>query len=343
MLVIGLAGTGANAALVGSSAPKMTISGRVMSPDGTGIGGMCVTALRNMHNVEVHEAGTATTNYLGYYRINFREDQGTPMRYAIHANADCGAQGRWQPTYAPENVTLTDTQTTATGVNMTTLPAGRMVGRITDSRNGAAIAGAVVTVYDQSDAWAGDGTADASGDYVAGGLAPGTYTVLVATADYAYDVNHEYLASYAHHQPTFATAEFFDVVAGQDAMVNESLLHSGRIEGQLTDALTGLPLRDIAIELHPLSGAWPLYSDAYTGGQGKFSVTVGPGTYAVCFEDYSGPSGAPSRHQSRCYKNKPWVSYEGPFTDTTPVSVGGFGAVVKNINQALPSSQPLVS
>src|SRR3954471_22230480 len=104
-LLVAMTGVGANAALVESS--TMSISGRVTSPDGTGIPGMCMTVVRNTRDTSDPVAGTATTGSLGYYRVTFKENNGTQMEYAVNADANCGANGWWQEAWAPHNVTLT--------------------------------------------------------------------------------------------------------------------------------------------------------------------------------------------------------------------------------------------
>src|SRR3954470_6162462 len=95
-LLVAMTGVGANAALVESSTTTMSISGRVTSPDGTGIPGMCMTVYRNTRDTSDPVAGTATTGSLGYYRVTFKEDNGTQMEYAVNAAANCGANGWWQ-------------------------------------------------------------------------------------------------------------------------------------------------------------------------------------------------------------------------------------------------------
>jgi 5-hydroxyisourate hydrolase-like protein (transthyretin family) len=212
----------------------------------------------------------------------------------------------------------------ATLVDMYTRHGGRIVGKLTDSVTGKAIAGAEVSTDGQSQAAY---VTNSDGSFILGGLMPGDYLVHVRAYDQKY-VSPEFVP----HQPTYSTAVSYSVADGQDTVVNETLLHADQIKGQVTDKATGLPAANVFVTAWPLSGPWIANSSAKTNAQGKFTLKgLGPGTYSVCFMDIGAP---PPRFQSRCWRNQPRYS----FYSGTPLTLYGFGTTRAGIDQALPRS-----
>lgn len=357
--VLAQAGTGVAAAagpvdpstLLGVS---MTISGRITdAATGQGVAGMCVDAASDSATY------TATSGSDGTYAITWKQSPSTsPETFGVKTTPYCGADGWWQaaPDF-PESVTVTPEpgQSSATGIDLQTAPAGRITGKIVDDQTGNPVSGVLVR-------WTATGATNPrtsvtevltqpDGSYLLGGLSAGTYIVGINLTTWT-GVHSEfptrsqmgYLPDFVHHVPdtSIADAQQLSVDVGQSTIVNESIHPADSITGKVTDSTTGLPIPDVHVVIWG-SSVWDsdgAYTEGFTDAQGQYTVAgLGPGTYQVCFEpDPSTP--IVSTYGSACWKNQPdtWPVVGDP------VQVDGFGTVIAGIDQGLSSSSvPQVS
>lgn len=151
------------------------ISGKITTPDGTPLNSISVDAVGTASS----SFGFATTDAAGQYRITsgLATDNYTIFISGLGSfNETTALVTVGQET---SNVDLQLTPLTATPPP----PTGSISGKVTDSSNGKAIAGADVTA--NGDAGFGTATTDSSGNYViSDGLGTGTYTVTASRTGY---------------------------------------------------------------------------------------------------------------------------------------------------------------
>ena len=128
---------------------------------------------------------------------------------------------------------------------------------------------------------------DALGDYAFDGLPSGTYYANTDSSDYADELYDDLPCpggAPSGCDPTTGTpivAAINDVTSGIDFVLDRF----GEITGTVTEAVTGLPLPSIEIELWSASGSY--VDNDYTDSLGKYSIAgLSTGTYFAVAEDY---------------------------------------------------------
>nr|MDT0659840.1 carboxypeptidase regulatory-like domain-containing protein [Micromonospora sp. DSM 115978] len=155
--------------------------------------------------------------------------------------------------------------------------AGSITGRLTTS-TGAPAANARVTVYEAE--WpgpVGSGLTDEDGRYLIDGLASGAYRVAFEPVDG--------VRQYHDRKPDIWDADVVEVHDGVTTVVDERMLETGAISGQIHNA-DGTPRPDLMINANNLDtgqGHW-----ASTDQDGHFSMPVLPGPYGISFEPIIG-------------------------------------------------------
>jgi hypothetical protein len=159
-------------------------------------------------------------------------------------------------------------------------PGSRISGRVTDGKTGAPLVGVPIIVTNQQGMQVTDGRSDADGRWVSGsGLAGGSYyayTSVYFPYRYANEV-YDGVTCGQFCTPTAGTA----IVVPQDQSVPNidfTLLPHGRIEGRVTDALTGAPLT-IGLLLANAQGM--IVSTGGTTANGDYSLRLYDGTYYI--------------------------------------------------------------
>jgi len=168
------------------------ISGKVASPNGTGLFGIAVTAFSSLGLLNY---GSATTDSAGNYRIATGLGTGN---YTVYASGD-GNYTTYVSILNPIDVSVTAGQTTS-GINMeltpvtiTKTPSGTITGRITD-QSGNPIRFASVSATGSGGF--GSGETDSNGDYnISSGLGTGTDYNVSATASGYNDAYYPTLVS----------------------------------------------------------------------------------------------------------------------------------------------------
>jgi hypothetical protein len=125
-----------------------------------------------------------------------------------------------------------------TVVDVALLPAGAVVGTVTDAATGEPVYGCVDVRPVGSDDFAGYACTDGAGRYRAVVPDPGQYHVHIA-ADY-------YVEEWANDRPTRELADTVTVSGGQETTVDAALTPLGQVTGRVTD-LHGNPLAYMTI------------------------------------------------------------------------------------------------
>jgi hypothetical protein len=328
----------------------MSISGHITDADTRqGIRGMCLVV--DSLSTTAGTVATATSKSDGSYVATWRQSQDTSSyRFGVRATASCGADGWWLDTPYAADVTLTPTpgKSSASGVDVQTTRAGRIVGSIVDDHTGQPISGVSVS-------WTATGSTTpptlavekvltgADGTYVFGGLTAGTYEIAVDKTEWIGAHGETptrslmgYLPDYVHHVPdtSIADRQQFSVSVGQSTVVNESIYAADAVTGTVTDATTGLPVPDVHVEAFG-SSIWNrdgVYTEGYTDSLGRYRIDgLGPGSYQICFEPDANTA-VVSSYLSACWKDQPFVSSSD---GADPLQIDGFGTVHTGIDQAL--------
>jgi hypothetical protein len=299
---------------------------------GTGIG----VQLFNPSGVLV---GTFNTNNSGGFNAG-----GLPAgTYYVRTNVPGYVNQLWQGVSCPQTgclvtsgtpVVVTGTATTS-GINFALALGGRISGKVTDASNSAALQNVGVTVFSSAGVSLGFVNTDASGNYITGGLPPGTYFLRTATPPLF--VNNQPLAFVDQLyngtscvpsclNPTIGTP--VTVTSGTTTSnINFALSRGGSISGAVIDTATGVGLASINVQIYTAAGI--LAKAAGTNAGGGYTVAgLPPGTYYARTSSFSGVS-----YLDALYNGMP-CSSGCAVTTGTPITVVT-GATTQGVNFAL--------
>ena len=201
---------------------------------------------------------------------------------------------------------------------------GAITGKVTDQTTGNPLASVQVAVNATSCCSSVTATTDASGNYLASGLATGTYTAYtINSLGYENELfNGIPCGPYGCYSGNGTPIAVTDgaVTPG----VNFALEPFGSLSGTVTDATSGLPIGNVEVDLYDATG----YSQGYTftnaAGNYQFSQ-LAPGTYYALARS--------NAYINQLYQGIPCES-GCTVTSGTPIAVSP-GAVTGNIDFAL--------
>jgi hypothetical protein len=196
--------------------------------------------------------------------------------YVLSFNdAQRGAQYAHQKRRPLDADTLTVTAGATTTVDEVALPSGTIAGHLTDTA-GKAVEGSTVRAIDEAGQETGFATTFFGGEYTLRGLAPGRYRV-------SYSIPSNFFAvQYAPGKLVLDQGTQFDVAADQTVTVDDQLLPTGTLAGQVSDA-AGAPLAHSGISIFGADqfARGAMQSDA----DGRFHAELFPGQYKIMFTD----------------------------------------------------------
>lgn len=170
--------------------------------------------------------------------------------------------------------------TTTSGIDFDLDRLGSIAGTVTHTASGHPVPFVELEIFDDEGDFVDSVSANSQGEYVAGGLAAGTYFVTTASFEYL-DELYDDLPCFPNCDPTTGTpvpVTLGEVTPGIDFALDRL----GTIAGTVTDAVTNEPIA-FSVEVFDSSGAFV----ASDGGSSGFYLTGGllPGTYFVIARD----------------------------------------------------------
>ena len=169
---------------------------------------------------------------------------------------------------------------TTTDIDFGLTLGGRITGTVTDAGTGAPMAGINVQVYTASGGWAANAATDAAGAYTVADLAAGTYYVRTTNSFPYVDELYDNLPCPGGNCTVTAGTGVAVAAGAATANIDFGLTPGGTITGLVTDAATGTPLANLAVQVYAAGGGWA--ATATTNGSGVYTVTgLATGTYYV--------------------------------------------------------------
>lgn len=203
------------------------------------------------------------------------------------------------------------------GADLQLSAGGLITGTVTGG--GGPLAGVTVRAYTRLDEVAATALADPAGAYTLTGLLPASYRV-----GFFPPASSNFLREYWNDEVYLRRADPLTVTAGlATASVNADLAAGGRITGTVTADDTGLPLKEVSVNLYNADGVF-LYS-AVTDMAGVYTLTqLLPEAYRVSFEPLRASSGAPyaaEDYAPEYYPDQPFLGLAQPVTMTAGLSL----------------------
>jgi carboxypeptidase family protein len=186
-----------------------------------------------------------------------------------------------------------------TGIDAELSEGGMIGGLVTNHSNGAPIAGVEVCAEPQSlDAVNVCTNTGGTGQYTLIGLTGGDYRV-----EFRPPEELEFLDQWFDGEPGGLQADLVTVQVGQlTPNVNASLLETGQISGQVTDALTGAPVAGVSACAEATLGRFSFGPCGQSGADGRYLIRRVPaGTYTVHY--YTGETSSgyrPGEYTGAC-------------------------------------------
>jgi len=226
------------------------ISGRVSSANtGLPLPGLTVT-------VSDAATGAFVQNFIsdvsGNYNTGLILTPGTYKVSTSNAGFEAIAYNNKFSIATGDPVTVSDGAIT-TAIDIALPLLGGIIGQIRNAANNAALAGAIVDVYDYA--------ANTFVKSSAASAADGSYTVTGLNPLQAYRVRARltnFGAVFFNNKPSAGAADVVTVPSGSNAAINFLLTAAGGIRGTVTDAATGLPVQGVSIDI--IDGASTNYS-----------------------------------------------------------------------------------
>ncbi len=300
-----ISGTVTNAT---STLPLQNVNVQIFNAVGVSLGNAPATDASGNYTSFGLPAGT-------YY---VRTGNGIGLVDELYNNITCLANFSC-PATSGTPVTVTGVATT-TGVNFALSPGGAIYGRATDANTTLPLASVQVQVYDSSGVLAKTAGTSASGNYVVGGLPPGTYYVRTAVSGTTFYEDELY-----NEKPCFPTCT---LTSGDPIVVSVASVSvtgvdftltpgGGAIAGTVTDAVTGVPIPGVTVQIYTSAGVLTKLTGGSTAN-GTFAVSGLPaGTYYARTAVSNGLN-----YADELYANKPWPCVPSCAVSTgTPITV----------------------
>ncbi|MDA2945484.1 MAG: carboxypeptidase-like regulatory domain-containing protein [Actinomycetota bacterium] len=248
-----------------------SITGRVVGPDGAGVGGVTVRATSDGFDLTTVSVDGSDGTDAGRFVLGGLPAPGT---FTLTLSAD-GYVSRSQ------EISLVDASAGPGEVTASLVPATAMVSGVVTAPDGSALSGATVTLSDGVRSTTTRSADDPAGVYEFVGVAPGSHTVTVRVAGAA---------------PVVVLVE---VSAGESISSDIAVGESAMVTGRVVSSASGTPVAPVVgttVRLFPLARFPGSNADAVatvlTGVDGSFTLTGfdTPGDYVVAVASPSAPT-----------------------------------------------------
>lgn len=268
---------------------------------------------------------TAAGDYIGFgYR--FTDSDGTYTTpallagtYVVYIGAPYGSKYASQyynnkPDFASADAVVVSGSADTTGVNGALASGGTISGTITDAATHDPIANVCVDIENADFSASGYACTDGAGHYTTSGVPTDDYTV-AASNYYGPYLSAIYGVDAGHPDGTPVS-----VTTGSDSPgIDFALTRGAQFSGTITDAVTGVPLSNICVDVYqPATDAYYSYYNNCTGADGTYhSAGVPTGDFDLQFSNYGG------RYVQQWYVNAPDQASATPIHANVGVDVTG--------------------
>ncbi|MCP4214521.1 MAG: choice-of-anchor D domain-containing protein [bacterium] len=274
-------------------APGVTVSGRVTDENGNGIPDVHV----HFNTLDLKFVSWANTDSNGYYTAKCLPEGD----YKVEFNTTWVSSGIYITEWYENSTSFTNASVislsaAATPLKLDAQPAtgGRITGTVTDAASGPGLENVWVEIVDLNNQWV----------YTANTNSDGSYSACLAPAVYKIRYRPQQVAGYYSFQwwengTNFDNAAEVTVAQGQTTGgLDVALSAGGAVSGLVTDAATGLPLRDYNVSVNSTDNNWLGY--AATDINGVYTIKgLPPGNCKIYY--WSTTTG---NYVSQWYNNK---------------------------------------
>lgn len=227
-------------------------------------------------------AGTALTTVSGSYSVTGLAVGSYTLQF--NGGVNSGLVEQWWNQKATQSSAVyfaLGAGEAASGFDAQLLPGATVSGRVLSGTTPAAgVAGSNVLIMDRSGAVVGSTVSASDGGFSVGGLAAGSVTI-----DARVPFNSNYLEQWWNGKPSFATADFFSVLAGETLIDRNITLPSGAtISGSVvTRAALPVPLVSATVSAFGPDGT--IQNQGTTDQSGNYTIVgLASGPYRILFQ-----------------------------------------------------------
>lgn len=288
------------------------------------LAGIDVCAARFGHCDETGDDGKYVVEGLatGSFKLIFRDSNEAPEYAQVYYHDKATSD-------EAQSIAVTAGQTTP-GVDQQMREGGRISGTVLDADSGDPLQGMDVCAWSPTVEFSRCASTDSAGEYVIAALPASSYQVRFDPPYIGMDASKQnYVRQFYDEVESADAATLVPVTLGGEADgIDAAMYEGGKIDGLVTAAVGGTPVKGAAACAYPLSEPEEFENCAATDANGEYTLEgLGAGSYRVAFyPNYFGGSNSNLMYQ--------YYDEVADWDDADPVAVG-LGATTHGIDAAL--------